>query len=57
MKTTKKQSIAMEMTQEEAEWLKELVRNPINGITVHEEEMEDRAMRRKFYEAIEGALI
>lgn len=46
--TKQKMSVIVELSQEEALWLKILVQNPIRN----DESAEDREMREKFFDAL-----
>ena len=53
MKTIIKQSITLELTHEEAVWLKNIVQNPLHDIErLEDENATDRSMRETFFKAL-----
>lgn len=44
--------VVLELTVEEARWLKGVMQNPLWGDSPEEESIEDNNMRRKFFDAI-----
>lgn len=47
--------VTLVLTQKEAEWLREVVRNPV-GVDYESEPLHDREMRSRFYHALDGNL-
>jgi len=43
--------VVLRLTEEEAMWLHSVMQNPLKGQSRQEEDVEERHMRRKFFEA------
>ncbi len=51
MKTKIKTTVILELVEEEVNWLKEIIQNPI-GCTTSDEELKDSKMRKLFWDAL-----
>lgn len=54
-KTYVEKTYVLELTEQEAIWLRGLMQNPFNGDTPEEELEQDKEMRFKFFSAVEEA--
>lgn len=50
--TVTETKVILEMTEEESQWLKLVMQNPLHGQTPIDESSHDAAMRKAFFEAI-----
>lgn len=48
---TREVVITLVLTEEEAQWLHGTLQNPLNGVSLQNEDPLDNAMRRRFFEA------
>lgn len=55
IKTYIEKTYVLELTEQEAIWLRGLMQNPLNGDTPEEELELDKDMRFKFFNAVEEA--
>lgn len=53
-KINTKTTILLELEEDEAKWLRDLLQNPLHGLSPDEEPAEDRMMRGLFFRNLEN---